>query len=150
MSEVKHIQTSTNMPMFYLATLKGQYSICCCHFLHQGVIPLYSKQLSDQAKSNDNNYVCDIIIVHEMSADAYKNKDYSSSLLMNWNLAGSRASYITFVYVYTCTLTGKPVLYEHVHVVQCCTEGPVLHVDDIHMWLHYCTPIMTGEFSMIL
>jgi len=40
------------------------------------------------------------------------------SLLTNWNLAGSRASYITFVYVYTCTLTGKPVQYEHVHVVQ--------------------------------
>ena len=35
--------------------------------------------------------------------------------------------------------------YEHVHVVQCCTEGPALHADYIHMWLHYCTPIMTGE-----
>jgi len=49
-SQVKHIQTSTNMPMFYLATLKGQYKIYCCHFLHQRVLPLYSKQLSDQAK----------------------------------------------------------------------------------------------------
>ena len=72
------------------------------------------------------------------------------SLLMNGKLAGSRASYITFVYAHTCTLTGKPVQYEHVHVVQCCTERPELHVDDIHMWLHYCTPIGTGEFSMIL
>ena len=30
-----------------------------------------------------------------------------------------------------------------------CTERPALHVDYIHMWLRYCTPIMTGEFSMI-
>jgi len=83
--------------------------------------------------------------VHEISADAYKTRIIPHPLLMNWNLAGSRAPYITFVYVYTCTfvyvytctfmyvytctLTGKPVQYEHVHAVQCCTEGPALHVD---------------------
>jgi len=40
-NEVKHIQTSTNMPMFYLATLKGQYSIYCCHFQRQSYTPIF-------------------------------------------------------------------------------------------------------------
>ena len=86
--------------------------------------------------------------MHNISADAYKNKDYSS--FITHELEFSWHPTLHFVYVYTCTLTGKPVQYEHVHVVQCCTERPELHVDDIHMWLHYCTPIGTGEFSMIL
>jgi len=67
----------------------------------------------------------------------------------SWIGTGSRASYITFVYVYMCTFDWK---VSAVWTCSCsvgCTERPAVHVNYIHMWLHYCTPIMTAEFSMI-
>ena len=76
-----------------------------------------------------------------------------SFITHEWEISWLKSILQYILCMFTCTLTGKPVQYEYVHVVQCCTEKQALRIDYIHIWLHYfndCVKELHAPFGKVI